>query len=259
MPKRPEPVGVPKGAPTAYERDLRQRLVDPILERIRRSFATLDDLTPIDVVRQRATAEILAAAGVLDRIARTSASEHVRRVSEWHRRRFLATFRRIGLDLEPLMSPDLMRASLTGRIGDNVALIKTIPARMHLSLERRLIALSKDGYRFDPEMLERVLRAEYNSSGWNVRRLTRDQTTKQIGQMTQIRLTQAGFERYTWVTGGSGPNRRKEHQANNGKVFPLGVPPPTGHPGEAILCMCQAVAYVEDVDIAAGIASISAV
>lgn len=248
--KQPDPVGVPKGAPAAYERELRRRVVDPILERIRRSFAALDDLTPLDVVRQRSASEILAAAGALDRIARTSASEHVRRVSGWHRRRFLATFRKLGLDLEPLMSEDLMRNALTARIGDNVSLIKTIPARMHLSLDRRLVALSKDGYRFDPEMLERVLRAEYGSSGWNVRRLTRDQTTKQLGQMTQIRLTQAGFERYTWVTGGTGPNRRKEHQANNGKVFALGTPPPTGHPGEAILCMCQAVAYVEDVDIA---------
>ena len=257
--KGPDPVGSPKGAPAAYERDLRRRLVVPVLERIRRSFAALDDLTPFDVVRQVSASEILAGTGTLDYIARTSASEHVRRVAEWHRRRFLATFRKIGLDLKPLMSPDLVRDALTARIGDNVALIKTIPARMHLSLERRLIALSEGGYRFDPEMLERVLRAEYKSSGWNVRRLTRDQTTKQLGQMTQIRLTQAGFERYTWATGGSGPNRRKEHQANNGRVFLLGTPPPTGHPGEAILCMCQAVAYVEDEDIAAGIASISAV
>ena len=261
MPKKPDPVGVPKLAASTYERELRRKVVNPMLRRLRADLEALLErgLVTADEVIERIAAVTRTALPAAALYASDAATAQVARTAKWHKRRFEATMRAAGIDLAVGATEDAVTAALRVRVADNVRLIKTIPARMHVSLTRRIQTQAGSGWRFDPEFLERTLRAEYQSTGWNLKRLTRDQTTKQLGQMTQIRLTQAGFERYTWVTGGTGDNRRPEHQANNGKVFPLGVPPPTGHPGEAILCMCQAVAYVEDADIDAGIASFSAV
>ena len=253
MPRTPDPVGIPKTAPVTYERELRRNLTDPIIMRLRQSLLELsrrpEGVVLADLVRQRIEADINAAVRNLNEIAANAAVGHVGRVGKWHRRRLLATFRKVGMDLEPLMSEDAVRAALNARIRDNVRLIKTIPQRMHGSLMRRLQKQAEAGWRFDPGFTKRLLRAEYKSSGYNLRRLTRDQTTKQLSQMTMIRHQQAGFRRYTWVTGGSGPNRREDHQANEGQVFAWMEPPATGHPGEAIQCMCQAAPHVEDSDI----------
>ena len=146
------------------------------------------------------------------------------------------------------MSEDAVRRALQRRIIDNVRLIRTIPSRMHAGLMRRIAQLAGGRYRFDPQMLERVLQAEYRVTGYNLRRLTRDQTTKQIGELTQIRHQQSGFTEYEWVS--AGDNRvRPQHAANDGEVFRWDNPPGTGHPGAAIQCRCQASARLSAVDL----------
>ena len=248
-PRAPEPVGVPKVAATQFERELRRELIDPTMERVRQVLSSLvgqEGLSPQDFSRRLAD-EIQRATAALDIIANDAAVGHVARVATWHRKRLLATFRAVGLDLSPLMSEAAVRTALAIRIGDNVNLIRTIPQRMHAGLTKRMQTLVGT-HRFDPGMLERVLRAEYKSTGWNLRRLARDQTTKEIGQLTQIRHTQAGFLRYYWVSAGD-KRVRPTHAANDGQVFAWTDPPATGHPGTEILCRCQAAAVVEDVDI----------
>ena len=83
-----------------------------------------------------------------------------------------------------------------------------------------------------------MLAQEFQSSGYNLRRLTRDQTQKQISNLTQARHRQMGIVEYRWSTS-EDERVREEHAANNGKVFRWDTPPPiTGHPGNDILCRC---------------------
>ena len=250
MPKAPDPVGIPKLAAGTYEAELRRKIIAPALRRLR---ADLDDLvkrglvTPEEVT-DRINAVTRQAQTAAARYAPAAAEGHVVRTDRWHRRRFAATMRAAGIDLTLAAGEDAVREALERRIADNVRLIKTIPGRMHSSLIQRIQKQAADGWRFDPEFLSRTLQGEYKSTGWNLRRLTRDQTTKQIGQLTQIRQVQAGFKRYRWIT--AGDNRvRPEHEANDGLLFRWDDPPGTGHPGNAILCRCNAVAHVEDRDI----------
>ena len=51
---------------------------------------------------------------------------------------------------------------------------------------------------------------------------------------------------YIWRTRGDS-KVRKEHAANNGKVFSWDNPPPTGHPGDDYGCRCTAEPYAPDI------------
>ena len=259
MPRRPKPVGIPAAAYTEYERELRRRLLTPTIRRLRRDLGALvhEGLISHQGARLRIAEAIAAMQRVVTQIAEQAAEGHVVRTARWHRRRYLATLRQAGLDITlPIgAADDIVRQLLADRIVDNVGLIRTIPQRMHVGLTRKLDALADSGRRFTPGSMRRILQREFGSAGWNLRRLTRDQTTKQIGQLTQIRHQQSGFSRYVWISAGDS-RVREEHAANDGQIFAWSNPPAaTGHPGADILCRCQATPHVEDADIQAAVAA----
>ena len=120
---------------------------------------------------------------------------------------------------------------------ENVRLVRTIPPRMHEGLLRRVSETFADSP-FDRQALSRVLATEFHSSGWNLRRITRDQTQKSIANLTQARHRQMGITEYRWATS-EDERVRDTHAANNGKVFRWSEPPAeTGHPGNDVLCRC---------------------
>ena len=119
-------------------------------------------------------------------------------------------------------------------IKDNVSLVKTIPPRLHAALERDIIKLQQKGP-FDQKALSDTLSKNYNSAGYNLRRLTRDQTSKAVGNLNHIRQTDAGLTEYIWRT--SGDERvRSSHRVLRGRRFKWSSPPPEGHPGHPIQC-----------------------
>ena len=162
-------------------------------------------------------------------------------VNTWHRERLIQTFRSaLGVNIKPLLAEPPVAAFMTQKISENVDLIKTIVPEFHDSLKGKMGKLFVERP-FDKAALETVLRDEFKSSGYNLRRLTRDQTNKTIGNLTEIRHRQAGIQRYIWQT--SNDDRvRPTHAANDGKVFSWNEPPPTGHPGFGIQCRCAAIA-----------------
>ena len=142
---------------------------------------------------------------------------------------------------------DLLRDTpidLEARVRENVNLVRTIPERFHTGLAKKIEAIQMDAP-FDQQKLQGVLRREYKSSGYNLRRLTRDQTSKLTGQLNQARQTELGIARYRWQT--SGDERvRPTHNDNDGQVFAWDDPPAaTGHPGEDVQCRCGAIAVID--------------
>ena len=69
--------------------------------------------------------------------------------------------------------------------------------------------------------------------------IARDQTSKLNGQLTQLRQTQNGIDKYVWVTAGD-ERVRPTHAANEGQTFSWNDPPATGHPGDDYNCRCIA-------------------
>lgn len=255
--QNPKPVGVAGHLPPKFQYQLERLITRPIFAALIPFFESLDTFAS----NRLAWAILSAACGqqlivgdaedtcpLLDRNARTAASGHVERVKKWHDKRTLETFRAAGLDIDLLASESFVREALRARVFASVDLIKTIPRRMHDSLAKRLAALARSQKQFDPRALKRILRQEFRSTGYNLRRLTRDQTTKQLGEMTRIRQTQAGFTHYIWVTAGD-DRVRDTHADNDGQKFAWAQAPVTGHPGDEIQCRCQAEAHVSRSDI----------
>ena len=260
------PVGEPLHGADAYERGLRKLVLTPWMSAVRAAMRRVHDdvsLSVDDVERamwralDAATATILALTPTADvvRLVRS----HMVGASKWHRRRLLATFRRVGVDLSPLMLEAAVRQALSLRVGDNVSLIRTIPRRLHASLEARirrqmqsrsptLLQSQRFVRMFDPHTLAQLLRDQYGAGGYILRRLARDQTTKAIAHLTQIRHRQAGINDFFWVHSG-GDNARPHHEALHGQRFSWDDPP-YGGPGHEIQCRCQAAPALSARDIA---------
>ena len=161
-----------------------------------------------------------------------------RRVTTWHTARFRWVMSRWldtgGITLDRVMTLE------EAWIAENVRLIKTIPPRYHGAL-RDALGRVQPGQPFNRQALSGVFSEGFKSAGYNLRRLTRDQTTKFVGQLNQSRQTEVGIDRYKWLTAGD-ERVRPSHRANEGLVFFWDSPPVnTGHPGEDVNCRCVAL------------------
>ena len=93
---------------------------------------------------------------------------------------------------------------------------------------------------FDQQAVRAIVGGAYGSAGYNLRRITRDQTSKLIGQLNEERQTNIGITHYVWRTS-EDERVRPTHRRNNGVQFAWNSPPiRTGHPGNDIQCRCTA-------------------
>lgn len=220
-----------------YERELRRTILDPFVRRIQRR---------IDSARQNYEAIRLAIREIPDSpelqgLSTEAAERQAARIKARHTQQFTQKMSQFfGVNVGP-MTPDLgVDGIMRQHIRQNVSLIKTIPQRHHRKLSLQMVKLSTDAP-FDQQELSRILRETYKSSGWNLRRLTRDQTSKLIGNLNHARQQQIGIEEYQWLTS-EDERVRQTHASNSGLRFRWDSPPiVTGHPGTSIMCRCVAL------------------
>jgi SPP1 gp7 family putative phage head morphogenesis protein len=95
--------------------------------------------------------------------------------------------------------------------------------------------------------LRKTIQERYEVTRSKAALLARDQTLKLNGQITRVRQTSAGVERYRWIS--SRDERvRPAHKALHGTVQRWDTPPVvdpktgrTAHPGEDYQCRCVPV------------------
>ena len=173
--------------------------------------------------------------------AESAAREAMMSTNAWHKHRFTKAMRRtFGVRVDLLADTPI---DLDARIRHNVGLIRTIPGRFHERMSEKLIQMATQAP-FDQNRLHRTVTNEFRSVGYNARRITRDQTSKLIGQLNESRQTDLGVTHYEWST--SMDRRvRKSHRDNESEIFAWGKPPVrTGHPGFDINCRCAALAVI---------------
>ena len=219
----------------AYYTVMRQGILLPMLNGLTRRM----DAAP------RAYTDILGAAnaylsdpGIIDDdVLIALVRNEVTRSATQHRRIFVRQFGRL-IQLGPeFQSNNALRNVMTQRIETSVSAIKTIPQRQLARLTREMTALSAQGP-FRAQELRALIRDNYLGTGYNMRRIVRDQVTKQIGEFNRQRQVQAGITHYTWRTVGD-DRVRESHRENNGEDFSWAVEPSTtGHPGHDIQCRC---------------------
>ena len=170
------------------------------------------------------------------------------RMRGYHRKRVIQSFRAaLGLDITRVLSEPEISVFMAHKLSENVDLIKTIPIRVHAGLKARL-ALELQRAPFDQQVLTQMVRKEYGSTGYNLRRIVRDQTSKTVAGLTEIRQRQLGIDGYEWLTS-QDERVRPSHLANSGQFFLWSKPPSTtGPPGEDIQCRCVAIPVVLNAD-----------
>ena len=227
----------------AYEEGLRRVVLDPLFRNFYQGLGEASSLNQVWYSWGKATA-----AAEVSSVPFGVVEENFGRVRGYHDERIKATFRSaLGVDISMLMLEDPVQIWMNQKVVENVDLIKTIPRRAHDSLVKRLQTELVEAP-FDRERLSVLLREEYGSSGYNLRRLARDQTNKAIGNLTQLRHQQLQIEGYRWSTSAD-LRVRPTHQENEGFTFRWAEPPPTGPPGYEIQCRCVAVPVLLQADI----------
>ena len=232
----PQPVRPRRKDETEYYRRLKRELSDPMMVEIRAGVSeaasvseALDSINGVDWDRYQ------RAGLVDDEIAAQSV-----KLQGYHRDRLIQTFRAsLGVDIRGVLAEAEIDSLMSVWREENVRLVRTIPPRLHDKLLERVSTTFAESP-FDRQALSRVLAQEFGSSNYNLRRLTRDQTQKQISNLTEARHRQMGISEYRWSTS-EDERVRDTHAANNGKVFQWATPPPaTGHPGNDVQCRCVA-------------------
>ena len=140
-------------------------------------------------------------------------------------------------------------AEVTAFRDRNLSLIKTLDANAVDRLREVLGQAEIEAWRV--EQLRTALTEELEITKRHAEFIARDQVLKLNGQLTQLRQTSNGIDRYEWST--SNDERvRPDHADLDGTVQLWLVPPITNektgarnHPGQDYQCRCQAIPILE--------------
>ncbi len=241
MAREPNPVNPRRLDERAYDKVLRRSVLAPLLTQLR---SGLSEATTVSLALETIT-HIFRGFGQTGGLAEAEVATHATRLSGYHKKRLIQTFRAaLRVDIRPVLSDAAIEPLMTAWRRENVSLIGTIPERFHGSLYRRVSETFAE-QPFDKQALSKVLNREYGVSGSNLRRLTRDQTSKAIGQLTQARHGQLGISEYTWRTA-QDERVRTTHQVLDGTPQRWDSPPAVGHPGQDIQCRCVAIPVIPE-------------
>ena len=222
-----------------YSDAIRTEIVDPFYRDMTADF--LRTQLAYDRLQQRLNA-------VTDRAINAKTADKVARANLWkvvvsHKLRFERTMNfRLGVNVAPLLNQQPVINWFQGVVDTNVSWIKTIPSQFHASLSKELEKLLQTDA-FNQRAVKSMLQTSYKSTGFNVYRLARDQTSKAVGKLTEMRQLQVGITEYVWST--SHDERvRQSHKSNDATTFKWDYAPATGHPGEDIMCRCIAMGVI---------------
>ena len=190
----------------------------------------------------RAAAERLAA-GItqvdLERLAR----EFAVRTATWQRVQILKQTRAaFGVDVQ--VGDEALPNILDNFVGENVALVRSLPAEAAARLER---LLTREVAAATPHpQIAKMIEGELGIARRRAAVIARDQVGKLYGQVNQARQRSIGVGRYVW-RGVMDRRERPHHVEREGEIYRWDEPPFDGHPGEPILCRCVAEPYLLDI------------
>lgn len=202
-----------------YDRDVRLVLAD--------FFRSVRYPTNLDRPSVFTVSETL---GVRDAINRQATV-----VERYHFNRFQRSMRPFGIT--PIEGSPRVVTYLDEWRRENARLIESVHTR---AAERVSDAVAQG---FDDEQLSRQLRKEHRRARYNLKRISRDQTSKLVGSLSRIRQTDAGVTRYIWTTAGD-RRVRPAHEELDSRIFTWQEGSPEGHPGEPPMCRCSAIPFV---------------
>lgn len=136
---------------------------------------------------------------------------------------------------------------LQSLIGENVALIKSIPEKYFTELEGLVMRSVRAGR--DIAWLTDELDRRYEVARDRALLIARDQNNKASAAISRARMQDAGIGMAVWRHSGRSRHPRPSHLEADGEIFPLSegllIDGEYIFPGEEINCGCTAAPYVE--------------
>ena len=237
----PVPIPPPIGDERLYNRTLQRRVLRPFMRSVRsglsQATAAAEALERLDGIPVRTTRRT----GLI----KAEVDAQAARLQAYHRRRLISTFRRaLAVDIRSVLREEPIRRLMSGWRRENIDLIQTIPERLKAGLRTKMTRAFREAP-FDQARLQRIVAQQGKVAGYNLRRITRDQTSKAIGQLTRARHQQIGITEYTWKTSRDG-RVRDTHAVLEGTRQTYDNPPSVGNPGQDIQCRCVAAPVIPD-------------
>ena len=195
----------------AYERELKRVVLRPLMRNLRSGLntavAAAEAIETIDGVPLTTARR--------ERLLNSQVNAQAKKLTSYHRRKLIQTFRAaLGVDIGPVLNDAQIKPLMDAWRQENIDLIRTVPERLRDDLRGGINQAFADKP-FDQQELRRVVREKGESAGYNLRRITRDQTNKAVGQLTRARHEQLGIEEYEWQTA-EDERVRDSHQVLNG-------------------------------------------
>lgn len=164
-------------------------------------------------------------------------------VERWHGQRWSASVAKgLNLDVSVYISPITAAPTLEVILANNVSLIKGLDD----DLRKQVSNLVWQGYlgNISRRNLARQLATVLETGKTRARFIATDQVNKLADRLDQLRMEEAGIDRYQWQTM-EDDRVRPTHAANDGRVFLWKRPPTTGHPGHEPGCRCKPRAVIK--------------
>lgn len=233
-----------------YFEDIRERLI-PSLPAIVEGFEqqTRVDDTKLDqtygeiITRRIRDIQIGIAVQIPDPRVKVRAEDQANNINRFNRNQFDRQITTV-LGVNPILNESWLEPQVSSFVERNAALIKDIPDQSLSRVETKLRTGIERGDSLTK--ITATVQDELRIAKNRAKLIARDQTSKFMGKLTELRQTSLGVEEYTWST--SRDERvRPTHQSKEGKKFRWDDPPSdTGHPKEDVSCRCEALPNLDD-------------
>ena len=170
MARNPNPIPPRLGDMRKFEEALRRAYLQPMFRRLAERLAQAEGANQA----YRAMDDIVQAMAAMPQhgIPTEYIQAALNRMNGYHYKRVIQTFRAaLGVDVRAMLAAPEVNAFMGQKLADSVDLIKTIQPRMHESLTARLRKELAEAP-FDKQRLRQLLKDEYKSAGYNLRRIT---------------------------------------------------------------------------------------
>jgi len=180
-----------------------------------------------------------------DELAPQMAEYFARAASSRVDRELEAMLRKAGISVRFKMSAG-QRNAYQAVIGENVALIKSIPEKYLADIERSV--MSSVGTGRDLGALVKDLEQGYGVTRRRAALIARTQNNMATATLTRTRQIEAGITKARWLHSAGGKTPRPEHVAFSGKTYDVTkgayLEGKWTFPGQEINCRCVSVALI---------------
>jgi SPP1 gp7 family putative phage head morphogenesis protein len=175
----------------------------------------------------------------LDSWAEETSKKFAANIETFHRNEWRNELNsKMGIDVKSIFKTETVKPAIDKAVKDNVDLIKSIPKEYHDKIIDAIDNGMINGD--DSKTLKSMVKEIGDTTDYRARLIARDQTSKLLGALNEVRQKEAGIDSYIWSTCHD-DRVRETHAANDGKRFRWDSPPEeTGHPGEDVQCRCVA-------------------